>query len=45
LRNEEPFSWKGYLYDREYFEVVVAKMLEYLFDADNIVGAGRLYLP
>jgi hypothetical protein len=31
--------------DREYAEAVAAKMLEYVFDADNILGAGRLYLP
>jgi hypothetical protein len=28
-----------------YVEAVVAKLLEYLFDADNIQGTGRLYLP
>jgi hypothetical protein len=30
---------------REYAEKVVAKLLEYLFDADNLLGTGRLYLP
>jgi hypothetical protein len=31
--------------ERDYVEAVVAKLLEYLIDADNIRGAGRLYLP
>jgi Domain of unknown function (DUF5615) len=31
--------------EHNYVEAVVAKLLEYLFDADNILGAGRLYLP
>ena len=30
---------------REYAEALVAKLLEYLMDADNLGGAGRLYLP
>ena len=29
----------------EYMESLVGKLLEYLFDEDNIRGAGRLYLP
>jgi hypothetical protein len=32
-------------FEREYGEAVVAKLLEYLFDADRYLGAGRLYLP
>jgi hypothetical protein len=31
--------------ERQYTEALVAKLLEYLFDAGNLVGAGRLYLP
>jgi hypothetical protein len=31
--------------EREYMESLVAKLLEYLVDADNLHGAGRLYLP
>jgi hypothetical protein len=31
--------------EREYVEAVVAKLLEYLSDADNILGVDRLYLP
>lgn len=31
--------------DRDYVEAVIAKLLEYLVDADNILGTGRLYLP
>ena len=29
----------------EYVERVVARLLEYLVDGENILGAGRLYLP
>jgi hypothetical protein len=31
--------------EREYVELVVAKLLEYLLDVDNLRGVGRLYLP
>jgi hypothetical protein len=31
--------------ERDYVEALVAKLLEYLMDADNLRGAGRLYLP
>jgi hypothetical protein len=31
--------------EREYVEALVAKLLECLMDADNLRGAGRLYLP
>jgi hypothetical protein len=31
--------------DREYVEAVVAKLLEYLMDAEFIAGVGRLYIP
>jgi hypothetical protein len=31
--------------DREYVEALVTKLLEYLMDADNLGGTGRLYLP
>lgn len=31
--------------EREYVEALVARLLEYLMDAENIRGAGRLYLP
>ena len=31
--------------DRDYGEALVAKLLEYLMDADNLYGTGRLYLP
>ena len=31
--------------DREYGDAVIAKLLEYLMDADNIRGTGRLFLP
>jgi hypothetical protein len=31
--------------EREYVEALVSKLLEYLMDADNIRGAGRLFLP
>lgn len=31
--------------EREYIESLAAKLLEYLFDAENIRGVGRLYLP
>jgi hypothetical protein len=31
--------------EREYMEELVSKLLEYLMDADNIRGVGRLYLP
>jgi len=30
---------------RDYVEALVAKLLEYLMDADNLSGVGRLYLP
>jgi hypothetical protein len=29
-------------FEREYVEAVVVKLLEYLSDADNILGTGRL---
>jgi hypothetical protein len=32
-------------FEREYVESVVVKLLEYLVDADIILGTGRLYLP
>lgn len=31
--------------DRDYVESLVAKLLEYLMNADNLRGVGRLYLP
>ena len=31
--------------DRDYAARVVAQLLEFLFDLDNIRGTGRLYLP
>ena len=31
--------------ERDYAESLVAKLLEYLMDADNLRGTGRLYLP
>jgi hypothetical protein len=31
--------------EREYVAALVAKLLEYLIDADNLRGVGRLYLP
>jgi hypothetical protein len=31
--------------ERDYLEALVAKLLEYLKDADNLAGTGRLYLP
>jgi len=31
--------------DREYAEAVIAKLLEYLIDPENLRGTGRLYLP
>ena len=31
--------------DRDYAKALAARLLEYLFDADKILGAGRLYLP
>ena len=31
--------------DREYVEALVARLLEYLMDAENLRGVGRLYLP
>jgi hypothetical protein len=31
--------------ERQYTEALVAKLLEYLFDAANLPGTGRLYLP
>jgi hypothetical protein len=31
--------------EREYVDTIVAKLLEYLMDLDNLRGAGRLYLP
>lgn len=31
--------------EREYIEVVLAKLLEYLLDSQNLRGVGRLYLP
>ncbi len=31
--------------DRDYAEAVVVTMLEYLMDAENLRGTGRLYLP
>jgi predicted MPP superfamily phosphohydrolase len=34
-----------YRSERDYVEAVVAKLLEYLMDADNLRGVGRLYLP
>jgi hypothetical protein len=33
------------LHSRVYAERVVAKLLEYLMDLDQVRGAGRLYLP
>jgi len=36
---------KRFRSDRDYVEAVVAKLLDYLVDADNILGTGRLYLP
>jgi hypothetical protein len=36
---------KRFRSEREYVEAVVAKLLEYLVDAANILGTGRLYLP
>jgi hypothetical protein len=31
--------------EREYVEALVARLLEYLMDAENLRGVGRLYLP
>ena len=31
--------------EREYVEALITKLLEYLMDADNLRGVGRLYLP
>jgi predicted nuclease of predicted toxin-antitoxin system len=31
--------------ERDYLEALVAKLLEYLMDADKLKGTGRLYLP
>ena len=31
--------------ERDYAEAIVTKLLEYLMDADNLCGVGRLYLP
>jgi hypothetical protein len=31
--------------ERSYVDALVAKLLEYLLHADNLRGAGRLYLP
>jgi hypothetical protein len=31
--------------DRDYMEALVAKLLEYLVEADRLLGTGRLYLP
>ncbi len=31
--------------EHNYAEAVIAKLLEYLFDADSLLGVGRLYLP
>jgi len=31
--------------ERGYMEALVAKLLEYLLDAENLLGTGRLYLP
>jgi hypothetical protein len=31
--------------EHDYREALAAKLLEYLFDADNLRGTGRLYLP
>ena len=31
--------------EHAYVEALVTKLLEYLMDADNLRGAGRLYLP
>ncbi len=31
--------------ERDYVESLVTKLLEYLMDADNLRGTGRLYLP
>jgi hypothetical protein len=31
--------------ERNYAEAIVAKLLEYLMDAENLRGSGRLYLP
>jgi hypothetical protein len=31
--------------ERSYAEAVVGKLLEYLMDAPNLAGSGRLYLP
>jgi hypothetical protein len=31
--------------EREYVEALVVRLLEYLMDAENIRGVGRLYLP
>ena len=31
--------------EREYVEILVVKLLEYLIDATNLRGVGRLYLP
>ena len=31
--------------EREYIEALVARLLEYLMDAKNLRGVGRLYLP
>jgi hypothetical protein len=31
--------------EREYVGALVAKLLEYLMDAENLRGVGRLYLP
>jgi hypothetical protein len=31
--------------EREYVEALVARLLEYVMDAENLRGVGRLYLP
>jgi hypothetical protein len=33
------------LSERTYAEAVADRLLEYLYDIDNLRGAGRLYLP
>ena len=33
------------LSERSYAELVADRLLEYLYDMDNLRGAGRLYLP
>jgi hypothetical protein len=31
--------------EREYIESLIARLLEYLMDTDNLHGVGRVYLP